>query len=123
MHAEIFKSFALEAAHRLPNVAPDHKCARVHGHSFQVKVTVGGTVGDESGWVYDFADLAEAWQPIHDALDHRYLNDVEGLDNPTSERLARWIWQRLRDTLPGLSEVEVKETCTTGCRYRGDDHG
>ncbi|MGZ4682460.1 MAG: 6-carboxytetrahydropterin synthase QueD [Acidimicrobiales bacterium] len=116
---ELFREFGFEAAHRLPAVPPDHKCARLHGHSFRVEVHVRGEVGAESGWVIDFADLSRAWQPLHDALDHRYLNEVPGLENPTSEVLAMWIWDALAPGLPGLSEVVVRETCTSGCRYRG----
>ncbi len=116
---EVFKEFGFEAAHRLPNVAPDHKCARLHGHSFRVSVHVEGEVGEESGWVVDFAEISAACAPLHDALDHRYLNEVEGLENPTSEEVARWIWERLESELEGLSLVEVRETCTAGCRYRG----
>jgi 6-pyruvoyltetrahydropterin/6-carboxytetrahydropterin synthase len=115
----IWKRFPLECAHRLPNVPPEHKCARLHGHSFQVEVHVSGAPGAESGWVMDFADITAAWSPIHDALDHRYLNEVDGLDNPTSEVLAAWIWTRLEPTLPGLCQVVVEETCTSGCRYTG----
>jgi 6-pyruvoyltetrahydropterin/6-carboxytetrahydropterin synthase len=116
---DIFKVFTIEAAHRLPNVPPGHKCARLHGHSFRIEVHVGGEPGVESGWVMDFADIKSAFAPLYDALDHRYLNEVEGLDNPTSERLAMWVWERLKPALPGLSEVVVHETCTSGCRYRG----
>ena len=119
----LFKEFSFEAAHLLPNVRPGHKCARLHGHSFQVRVTVDGPVGAETGWVMDFADLKAAFAPVHDALDHRYLNDIRGLENPTSEHLARWIWRELRSSLPWLVEVEVRETCTTGCAYRGEDEG
>jgi 6-pyruvoyltetrahydropterin/6-carboxytetrahydropterin synthase len=115
----IWKRFSLECAHRLPNVPADHKCARLHGHSFQVEVHVSGPVGDTTGWVMDFADIADAWEPIHDALDHRCLNDVDGLDNPTSEVLAAWIWARLEPALDGLAAVEVRETCTSGVRYTG----
>lgn len=118
---EVFKVFMVEAAHRLPNVPEGHKCARLHGHSFRVEIFVEGAVGAESGWVMDFADVKAAFQPIHDRLDHRYLNEVEGLENPTSENLARWIWRRLRPALPGLSRVVVCETCTSGCVYRGED--
>ena len=117
---EIYKEFTFEAAHRLPNVPPGHKCARLHGHSFRVRVTVRGAVGAQSGWVLDFADLKAAWRPVHDAVDHHYLNDVPGLENPTSERLAEWIWARLAPTVPQLASVEVRETCTSGCVYRGD---
>jgi 6-pyruvoyltetrahydropterin/6-carboxytetrahydropterin synthase len=116
---EIFKEFRIEAAHLLPNVAEGHKCRRLHGHSFLVSVHVAGPVGDRTGWVMDFADLSAAWAPLHDQLDHRYLNEVPGLENPTSEHLARWVWEHLVDDLPDLSRVVVHETCTSGCEYRG----
>ena len=116
---EIFKAFHIEAAHRLPNVPAGHKCANLHGHSFKVELVVSGDVGDATGWVMDFADVKRAFQPLYDRLDHHYLNDIEGLENPTSERLAVWIWERLKPTLPLLSTVVVHETCTSGCRYRG----
>jgi 6-pyruvoyltetrahydropterin/6-carboxytetrahydropterin synthase len=118
---DIFKVFNIEAAHRLPNVPTGHKCGRLHGHSFRVEVHVRGTVGPESGWVMDFADVKGAFQPLFDRLDHNYLNEVEGLANPTSENLARWVWDRLSRTLPGLSKVVVSETCTSGCIYEGED--
>ena len=117
---EIYKAFTFEAAHLLPNVPPEHKCARLHGHSFRVEIHVSGPVGGYSGWVMDFGDLKTAFEPILDQLDHYYLNDIEGLENPTSENIARWIWQRLIPALPLLSAVMVHETCTSGCRYTGD---
>lgn len=117
---KIFKEFSFEAAHRLPRVPRDHKCARLHGHSFQVRITVEGPVGDQSGWVMDFADISAAFKPVWAQLDHYYLNEIDGLENPTSENLARWIWQRLEPALPQLAEIEIRETCTSGCRYRGD---
>lgn len=116
----LYKDFSFEAAHRLPNVPADHKCARLHGHSFHVRVTVEGPVGETSGWVVDFAELKVAFKPIHDRLDHRYLNEIDGLENPTSEVLAQWIWRELRPSLPLLVEIEVRETCSTGCVYRGE---
>ena len=116
----LYKDFSFEAAHRLPNVPEDHKCARLHGHSFLVRVSVDGPVGEQTGWVMDFADLKAAFRPLHDRLDHRYLNEIAGLENPTSEVLAHWIWRELRPTLPGLAEIEVRETCTSGCIYRGE---
>lgn len=118
---DIFKEFTFESAHRLPNVARDHKCARLHGHSFRCEVHVSGKVDATTGWVVDFADIKRAFEPIHSVLDHNFLNEVEGLANPTSENLARWIWQRLHTALPGLSAVIVRETCTSGCIYRGED--
>lgn len=116
---DIFKVFTLEAAHRLPNVPSGHKCARLHGHSFRVEIHLRGELGAQSGWVMDFSEVKTAFQPLYDQLDHHYLNEIEGLDNPTSERLSIWIWERLKPLLPLLSEVVVHETCTSGCRYRG----
>ncbi len=118
---EAYKRFQIEAAHRLPNVPAGHKCARLHGHSYHIVLTVSGTVGEESGWVLDFADIEAAFEPLRALLDHHYLNDIEGLENPTSENLARWIWQRVRGELPGLAEVRVSETCNAGCIYRGEE--
>ncbi len=117
---EIFKEFSFEAAHRLPNVPEGHKCARLHGHSFRVNIVVQGQVGDHSGWVMDFADLKTSFKPIYTRLDHYYLNDIAGLENPTSENIARWIWQQLKPTLPELCRIEIRETCTSGCIYQGD---
>ena len=116
---DIFKAFTIEAAHRLPNVPEGHKCARLHGHSFRIELHVRGEPDPHTGWVMDFADIKAAFQPLHDRLDHHYLNDIEGLANPTSEQLAIWIWDRLRPALPMLAEVAIHETCTSGCRYRG----
>lgn len=118
---DIFKEFTFEAAHRLPNLPAGHKCARLHGHSFRVEIHVSGPVGPESGWVMDFAEIKKAFNPFYEQLDHFYLNEVEGLSNPTSENLARWIWQRLEPVLPGLSRVVVRETCTSGCIYEGKE--
>lgn len=118
---EIFKVFTIEAAHRLPNVPEAHKCRRLHGHSFRIEIRVNGPVGPESGWVLDFADISGAFDPLFQRLDHRYLNEIPGLENPTSENLARWVWRELQPNLPSLSEVVVHETCTSGCRYRGED--
>ncbi len=120
IHVEIFKIFTIEAAHRLPNLPAGHKCHRLHGHSFSIEVHVAGDVDPKLGWVQDFADVGKAFQPLFDQLDHHYLNEVPGLDNPTSENLARWVWQRLKPVLPGLSQVVVRETCTAGCIYRGE---
>ena len=117
---EIFKEFQFEAAHRLPNVPAGHKCARLHGHSFVVRLTVSGDAVEPSGWVMDFADIKTAFQPVYELLDHYYLNDIPGLENPTSENLARWIWQALKPRLHSLSAIEIRETCTTGCVYRGE---
>ena len=118
---QIFKEFVIEAAHRLPHVPPDHKCARLHGHSFRIEIHVDGPVNNELGWVIDFADIKSAFRPIEERIDHHYLNDVKGLENPTSETLARWIWTEIGSALPGLCRVVVRETCTSGCIYEGEE--
>jgi len=117
---DIFRVFQVEAAHRLPNVPQGHKCARLHGHSFRIEVHVTGPLDEQQGWVMDFADLRRTFQPVFDQLDHHYLNDIDGLDNPTSENLARWVWRQLSPDLEGLCKVTVQETCNAGCIYRGE---
>lgn len=116
---EIFKAFTIEAAHRLPNVPVGHKCARLHGHSFRIELHVEGGIDPHMGWVMDFADLKTAFRPLYEQLDHNYLNEIDGLENPTSERLAIWIWERLKSAVPLLSAVVVHETCTSSARYEG----
>jgi 6-pyruvoyltetrahydropterin/6-carboxytetrahydropterin synthase len=114
------KQFRFEAAHRLPHVPAGHKCARLHGHSYELSVTVAGEVDPGTGWIVDFADIQRAVEPIRQRLDHDYLNDIEGLDNPTSELVTRWIWERLLPVLPGLAAITLEETCTARCTYRGE---
>ena len=117
---EIFKVFTIEAAHHLPYVPSGHKCSRLHGHSFQIEVHVRGPIDPKCGWIVDFADIKRAFKTIEDQIDHRYLNEVEGLENPTSENIARWVWHRLKSSLPALSRIVVRETCTSGCIYYGE---
>lgn len=117
---DIYKTFTIEAAHRLPNLPGDHKCSRLHGHSFRVELHVAGGVEESTGWVMDFADIGRLFEPVYKRLDHHYLNDIDGLENPTSENLARWIWQQLKPALSHLSAVHVRETCTAGCIYTGE---
>lgn len=119
MHTELFKEFIFEAAHRLPHVPEGHKCARLHGHSFLLRIYVTGDVDPRTGWVIDFSEIKQAFMPIYERLDHHYLNDIDGLENPTSEILAAWIWAKLKPALPCLSKVMIKETCTAGCIYIG----
>ena len=118
---EIFKEFGFEAAHRLPNVPEGHKCARLHGHSFRVEVHVRGDLDPRLGWVMDFADLKAAVKPVIAELDHYYLNEIAGLENPTSEVLARWLWARLIPALPTLTRIVVGESCSSGCTFHGED--
>ena len=117
---ELFKEFTFESAHRLPHVPEGHKCGRLHGHSFRVAIHIEGEVDPHTGWIRDFAEIKAIFKPIYEQLDHNYLNDIPGLENPTSENLCRWIWQQLKPLLPELSKVRVHEPCTSGCEYRGD---
>jgi 6-pyruvoyltetrahydropterin/6-carboxytetrahydropterin synthase len=116
---DIFKVFTFEAAHRLPNLPASHKCSRLHGHSFRVELHLRGELLPQENWVMDFADVKAQFNPIYDRLDHHYLNDIEGLENPTSEQIAVWIWQQTKPRLPLLSKVVVHETCTAGSSYAG----
>ena len=116
---EIYKDITFEAAHLLPNLPEGHKCKRLHGHSLTIRITGDGPIDPEIGWVVDYADIKEAFAPIHKQLDHFYLNEIEGLENPTSENLAKWIWYKLKPSLEHLTAIEVKETCSTGCIYKG----
>ncbi len=120
MNIELRKTFQFEAAHLLPHLPETHKCRRLHGHSFKVEIAVAGPVDPALGWVMDYADITAIFKPIWEQLDHRYLNEVPGLENPTSENIAVWIWERLQSRLPQLTEIVVAETCTARCAYRGD---
>jgi 6-pyruvoyltetrahydropterin/6-carboxytetrahydropterin synthase len=117
---EIFNIYHIEAARRLPRLPESHPCSRVHGHSFRIEIHVSGPVDPDTGWVIDFAELDAAFAPVRAQIDHRYLNDIPGLENPTSERLAQWVWQQLKPALPGLSKIAVQETHQSGCMYTGD---
>jgi 6-pyruvoyltetrahydropterin/6-carboxytetrahydropterin synthase len=116
---ELVKDFRFEAAHYLPNVPEDHKCRRMHGHSFRGEIAVRGPIDPKTGWLLDFADLKQEIDKVVTRLDHYLLNDIEGLANPTSEALAIWIWKRLAPTVPQLVRVTIEETCTTRCHYFG----
>jgi 6-pyruvoyltetrahydropterin/6-carboxytetrahydropterin synthase len=116
---ELRKTFQFEAAHLLPRLPKAHKCRRLHGHSFKVEIAVAGECDPKLGWVMDYADISAAFKPLWEKLDHRYLNEIAGLENPTSENVAVWIWNKLKPRLPMLTEVVVAETCTARCVYRG----
>lgn len=117
---DLYKVFTIEAAHLLPNLPEGHKCRRLHGHSFQIEVHVTGPLDPHLGWVMDFADISQHIKPVFEQLDHHYLNEISGLENPTSENLAIWVWKKLKPGLPQLSSIHVRETCTSGCVYRGE---
>lgn len=116
---ELRKSFQFEAAHLLPRLPKSHKCRRLHGHSFKVEIVVAGELDPKLDWVMDYAEISLAFKPLWEKLDHRYLNEIPGLENPTSENIALWIWKKLKPRLPLLTEVTVAETCTAKCVYSG----
>ncbi len=117
---EIYKEFSFDSAHYLPNVPEGHKCKNMHGHTYHVKISAKGPIDATLGWVEDFGHFKKVWEPIVHEIDHKVLNDVPGLENPTAELIAVWIWNRMIDKIPYLHSVEVKETLTSGAIYRGE---
>jgi 6-pyruvoyltetrahydropterin/6-carboxytetrahydropterin synthase len=120
MRARLTKDFFFESAQTLPKAPAGHKCSKMHGHSFKVEISVEGEVNPESGWVYDHALISGAMKPLVDLLDHAYLNDIPGLENPTIELMAAWFWQKLAPQCPGLCEIVIHETPVARCVYRGE---
>ena len=118
---QLFLNFDFAAARNLPNLHAEHPCARIHGHTFCVEILLDGDVGERSGWIMDFADIEDAIERLKHKVDHQYLNSIEGLDNPTTELLAIWIWRALKPELPGLAQVKVQEHRSRGVIYSGDD--
>jgi 6-pyruvoyltetrahydropterin/6-carboxytetrahydropterin synthase len=116
---EIFKEFTFDSAHFLPNVAPGHKCRGMHGHTYRLVVFIEGEVDKDLGWVMDFADLKRVIEPIVDSVDHKLLNEIKGLENPTCEIFAIWLWDSIKPQIPLLSKIELNETPTSGVVYRG----
>jgi 6-pyruvoyltetrahydropterin/6-carboxytetrahydropterin synthase len=120
MRARIIKDFRFEAAQTLPNLPDTHKCTKMHGHSFKIEIVIEGEVDPKIGWVYDHAEISHAMKPLMDRLDHSYLNEIEGLENPTIEIMAGWFWQKLAPQLPGLVEIIIHETPSARCVFRGE---
>jgi 6-pyruvoyltetrahydropterin/6-carboxytetrahydropterin synthase len=119
MHVRLTKDFSFEAAQTLPMVPPEHKCGRMHGHSFKLEISVEGEVEPATGWLYDHSRISRAMDPLLEQLDHSYLNDIPGLENPTIENMCRWFWDHLSPLLPGLAEIVIHETPSARCSYRG----
>ena len=120
MRATLTKQFSFEAAHFLPTFPQGHKCRRMHGHSFRVELVVSGVVPPELGYLIDYSVIVAAADPVIEELDHRVLNEIEGLSNPTAELLARWVYERVKPKLPLLTAVRVQETCTSAAEYAGE---
>lgn len=120
MRCQLSRDYHFEAAHRLPRVPATHKCSRVHGHSYHITITLSGAIDSDMGWLVDFSDIDRVIDPVIARLDHTLLNEIPGLENPTSELLAVWLWREIQPRLAGLTEVMVAETPTSRCVYRGD---
>ena len=116
----VYKKFHIESARSLPNLPNEHPCSQVHGHSFEIILKVSGELNEKTGFIIDFQEIEDSFDPIRKLLDHAYLNNIKGLENPTSENMCLYIWENIKSSLPGIIEVEIKETAETGCRYTGD---
>ena len=120
MKVRLTKDFLFEAAQTLPCAPEGHKCRKMHGHSFKLEIAIEGEVDAETGWIYDHSRISGVVEPLIELLDHKYLNEVPGLENPTIELMAAWFWQKLAPSLPGLAEIVIHETPTARCIYRGE---
>lgn len=118
---QIYKTFTFDAAHRLTGVPPGHKCSAMHGHGFEIEVHLKGEMDPQTGFVMDFNDLSRVCEPILKQLDHAILNEIDGLENPTSENMSVWLWNLLKPQLPLLVQLVIKETPRSGCIYRGPE--
>ena len=116
---QIYKEFSFDSAHFLPNVPEGHKCKNMHGHTYRLKVVIEGEPDPVFGWIMDFKQLKDAVNPVIERLDHKLINDVKGLENPTAENITIWIWKQIKPLLPLLSRIELFETSTTGVIYSG----
>ena len=116
----VYKKFHIESARSLPNLHDEHPCSQVHGHSFEIILKVSGELNKKTGFIIDFQEIDDSFNPTLKLLDHAYLNDIKGLENPTSENLCKYLWEKIKPELSGLVEIEIKETHSTGCIYKGD---
>ena len=119
----VYKKFNIESARSLPNVPESHPCYQLHGHSFKIIISIIGQIDKNTGFVIDFQEIENAFNPIKKILDHSFLNKIEGLSNPTSENICIWIWDKIESSIPNICEIEIKETDSTGCIYRGIKNG
>ena len=115
----IFKEFNFDSAHFLPNVPDGHKCKEIHGHTYRLILYFEGKIDVQFGWLIDFAEIKEVVDPIINNIDHKLLNNIEGLENPTCEAIAIWLWDNIKPTIPLLNRIELHETLTSGVVYEG----
>lgn len=118
----IFKQFTFDSAHFLSKVPDTHKCKQIHGHTYRLVIYLDGPLHSDLGWVMDFGVVKQVVSPVIDILDHRLLNDIPGLENPTCELVAKWIWDQIKPGLPLLSKIELHETPTSGVVYSGESN-
>jgi len=116
----LYKQFSFDSAHLLPNVPEGHKCRELHGHTYHLTIYLEGNVQEDRGWLMDFTDVKKAVKPVIDLVDHKYLNDIPGLENPTTEMFSVWLWGKIKPLLPQLKRIELKETPTSGVIYEGE---
>ncbi len=116
----IFKDFDFDSAHFLPNVSDDHKCKQIHGHTYRMKVFFSDALDNHYGWVMDFAEIKKVVNPIINSIDHKLLNDIEGLENPTCEAISIWLWDKIKAEIPILCRIELYVTLTSGVVYEGE---
>jgi 6-pyruvoyltetrahydropterin/6-carboxytetrahydropterin synthase len=115
----IYRQFSFDSAHLLPNVPEGHKCKNLHGHTYNLTVFIEGELLANEGWILDFGDLKEIVSPVINLIDHAYLNEIPGLENPTAEILTYWLWNKIKPLLPALKRIELKETLASGVIYEG----
>ena len=118
----IYKHFVFDSAHFLPNVPEGHKCKNVHGHTYKLTLFFEGEIDPEMGWLIDFGEIKKVVSPIIDRVDHKLLNDIAGLENPTCEVIAKWFWNQIHPSLPLLSRIDLRETSTSGVIYKGPNN-
>lgn len=117
MSFELKQHFRIESARYLTGLEPSHPCSKMHGHSFKITLSIIGDLDPQKGWVIDYHEITKVMKPLLDQLDHKVLNEVSGLENPTSELLAKWIYRKTKSHIPGLKSVNVSETDSTECIY------
>lgn len=115
----IYKQFTFDAAHYLPHVTDHHKCKKTHGHTYHLTLFFDGNISPDMGWIIDYSEIKNVVTPILKLVDHQFLNEVEGLENPTCELICIWLWKKIKPLITELKRIELKETPTSGAIYEG----